>query len=146
MSALTARVEQYLRLRRALGFKLVAAGHLLPQFATYCESAGSRTVTVQLAVDWARLPEGVQPIYWQQRLDVVRGFAGWLATIESGTQVPPPGMFAARQQRREPYIYTPDQIEALLRAARDLSSRLRAASYEALLGLIACTGMRSPKG
>ncbi|MGH3502566.1 MAG: hypothetical protein ACRDQA_16995, partial [Nocardioidaceae bacterium] len=54
-------------------------------------------VTVQLAVDWAQLPEGVQPIYQQQRLGAVRGFARWLATIDPDTQVPPPGLFAGRQ-------------------------------------------------
>ena len=51
MSALAGRGGEYLRLRRALGFKLVAAGHLLPQFAAFCDAAGAPTVTVQLAVD-----------------------------------------------------------------------------------------------
>ena len=142
MSALAGRVGEYLRLRRALGFKLVAAGHLLPQFAAFCDAAGAQTITVQLAVDWARLPTGVQPHYWAERLGVVRGFARWMTSIDPATQVPPLGVFAAPQPRHTPYIYTPQEIAALMQAARRLEPPLRAASYEALLGLLAATGMR----
>lgn len=45
MSALSGHVEDYLRLRRALGYKLERAGHLLPQLVAYLEAAGAPTVT-----------------------------------------------------------------------------------------------------
>lgn len=142
MSALDARVGEYLRLRRALGFTLTEAGHLLPQFAAFLDAAGARTITVELAVAWAELPEDVQAIQWAHRLGAVRGFARWLATIDPATEIPPPGVFAAHQQRRTPHIYSPAEVTALLQAARQLHPPLRAASYQALLGLLGCSGMR----
>jgi integrase/recombinase XerD len=142
VSALEARVAEYLRLRRAMGFTLTEAGHLLPQFVAFLDEAGAQTITVELAVAWARLPQDVQPVHWAHRLGAVRGFARWLATIEPATQIPPPGVFAAHQQRRTPYIYSPAQVSVLLQSARQLQPALRAASYEALLGLLACSGMR----
>src|SRR5665648_859008 len=64
MSMLSRQVEDYLQLRRALGFKLERAGHLLPQLVTYLEAAGAATVTSDLAITWARLPEHAQPNHW----------------------------------------------------------------------------------
>ena len=75
MSELSAHVEDYLRLRRALGFKLERAGHLLPQLVAYLEAAGVATVTSDLAIAWARLPGHTQPNHWAQRLAIARGFA-----------------------------------------------------------------------
>ena len=56
MSALADHVQDYLRLRRALGYKLERAGHLLPKLVDYMQEAGSRTLTTDLAIAWARLP------------------------------------------------------------------------------------------
>ncbi len=143
MSALQAQLGEYLRLRRALGFKLVEAGHVLPQFVAFLQTAGAETITVELAVAWARQPENAQPIHWAHRLGAVRGFARWLASIDPATEVPPAGVFAARQHRRAPYIYTSDELATLVDAARPLlRPPLRAASYQALFGLLACSGMR----
>lgn len=142
MSALDGHVADYLRLRRAFGFKLHRPAQLLPQFVAYLDAAGTQTITVELAVAWARLPEGVQPIEWAHRLSAVRGFARYLHTIDPVTEIPPAGVFAARQQRPTPYIYTPAEVAALLRAARRLHPPLRAATHECLFGLLAVSGMR----
>src|SRR5205807_1159612 len=83
-----------LRLRRALGFKLERAGQLLPQLVAYLEAAGASTVTSDLAIAWARLPDAT-PNHWAQRLAVARGFARYLQTIDPAAEVPPPGVFPA---------------------------------------------------
>lgn len=54
MSALDVHVEDYLRLRRALGYKLERDAMLLPQLVAYLEAAGATTVTSELAIAWAR--------------------------------------------------------------------------------------------
>src|SRR5437773_98743 len=74
MSALDAHVEDYLRLRRALGFKLERHGLVLPQLVAYLEAAGAATVTSELAIAWAGLPKGARPNHWAARLAVARGF------------------------------------------------------------------------
>jgi integrase len=142
MSALDVYVEDYLRLRRALGYKMERHGLLLPQLVGYLEAAGATTVTSDLAIAWARLPMRARPNHWAARLAVARGFARYLTTIDPMTEVPPPGVFPARRHRPAPYLWSPEEICRLLEEARALPSPLRAATYEALFGLLATTGMR----
>ena len=142
MSALSGHVEDYLRLRRALGFKLEREEQLLGQFLAYLESAGAATLTSELAVAWAREPVDAQPTQWAKRLGVVRRFAAYLQTIAPATQVPPPGVFPARRRRATPYLWSDGDISRLLAGARALQSPLRAATHEALFGLLAASGMR----
>jgi integrase/recombinase XerD len=142
MSPLCGHVEDYLRLRRALGFKLERAGHLLPKLVAYLEAGGSPTLTTKLAVSWARLPVNARPNHWAARLAVARGFARYLQTIEPATEVPPAGVFPSRRHRPAPYLWSQQDICGLLDGARALRSPLRAATYEALFGLLAVSGMR----
>lgn len=53
MSALSEHVQNYLQLRRALGFKLVGEEMLLREFVAFADAAGERTVTTKLALEWA---------------------------------------------------------------------------------------------
>ena len=53
MSALRARAEEYLAMRRALGFKLESHGPRLMSFVRFCEEREATTVTTDLAVGWA---------------------------------------------------------------------------------------------
>lgn len=50
MTALHEAVEDYLRVRRALGFKLENEGEHLRSFAAYMQTTGAETVTVAHAV------------------------------------------------------------------------------------------------
>jgi integrase len=142
MSVLDGHVEDYLRLRRALGYKLERHAVLLPQLVAYLEAAGATTVTSELAIAWARLPERARPNHWAARLAVVRGFARYLQPIDPATEVPPPGVFPARRHRPAPYLWSQADICRLLEATRALRPPLRAATHEALFGLLATTGMR----
>ena len=135
-------VDDYLRLRRALGFKLERHGQLLPQLVAYLEAADANTVTRELAISWARLPASAHPRHWAARLAIARGFAAYLQTIDPATEVPPAGVFAVRYQRPTPYLWSQTDVCRLLEAARGLRPPLKAASYEALFGLLAVTGMR----
>lgn len=142
MSATMLRhVEDYLRLRRALGFKLTRPGQLLPQFVTYLDAIGAQSITVEAALAWTRQSVGAQPVTLSHRLGAVRGFARYLATIDPTTEIPPAGQFG-KQRRRTPYIYSSDEIARLLGAAGRLRPPLRAATYPALLGLLASSGLR----
>jgi integrase/recombinase XerD len=142
MSGLAEHATQYLRARRALGVKLERHGRLLPQLVGYLEAAGASTVTRELAISWARMPAGAHPQYWAARLSIARGFAAYLKTIDPTTEVPPAGVFAVRYQRPAPYLWSREDVNRLLDAARQLRPPLKAASYEALFGLLAVTGMR----
>jgi len=142
MSELSGHVQDYLRLRRALGFKLERAGHLLPQLVAYLEAAGAATVTSDLAIAWARLPAHTQPNHWAQRLAIARGFARYLRALDPATEVPPPGVFPTRRHRPTPFLWSQRDICRLLESTRALRPAVRAATYEALFGLLATCGMR----
>jgi integrase/recombinase XerD len=142
MTMLSGHVEDYLRLRRALGFKLERDGLLLPQFVAYLEAAGAATVTSDLAIAWARLPERAQPNHWAQRLAIARGFARYLQAIDPTTQVPPSGVFPTRRHRPAPYLWSAADIGRLLEAAGKLRPPLRAVTHQALFGLLVVSGMR----
>lgn len=142
MSALAEQVEDYLRLRCALGFKLGLYRERLSSFLAYLDAAGASTVTVELALAWAWLPAGIKPITASFRLSTVRGFARYLHAIDPANEVPPPGLLAVPRRRPAPYLYSPNEIARVLEMTRLLRPPLRAATHTTLLGLLASCGMR----
>ena len=54
MTALEQHAADYLRIRRALGFKLERAEKLLAQYLAYLEATGQDRVTVENALDVGR--------------------------------------------------------------------------------------------
>lgn len=142
MPELTEHVADYLRLRRALGFKLTAEGRLLPQLVAYLTDNGASTITSDLVVCWAGLPQGSRPISLAHRLGAARGFAKYLQAIDPAAQVPPSRVWATHTPRPTPYLWSASDIGRLLDAAGGLSDPFRAATHQTLLGLLAVTGMR----
>lgn len=142
MSALGQSVEDYLSIRRALGYKLVDEGRLLMDFAAFVDQQGAVAVTTELSVAWAMGPHDASPGWRATRLSMVRGFARHHQTIDPGSEIPPVGLLPRRNHRPTPYLYSDDDVTALLMAARTLTPQLRAATYETLIGLLASTGMR----
>ena len=61
MSPLRDAVEDYLRMRRVLGYKLEGPGRQLEQFVSYLEQTGAQTVTIENAVAWATRPVEADP-------------------------------------------------------------------------------------
>jgi len=142
MTGLAEHVQNYLQVRRALGFKLVGESQLLSEFVKFAEDAGQRTVTTSLALDWARLPRSGSRNYLSRRLRAVRGFARYLKALDPACEVPPLELLPASKYRPAPYLYREDEILALMAAARRLRPALRAATFETVIGLLACTGLR----
>jgi integrase/recombinase XerD len=119
--SLRSHVEQYLAMRRSLGFALHGDARMLREFADRLDHAGQTTITVAAAVGWASEPTGVTAAYRQRRLAVVRGFARYLVAFDPNCQVPPPGLLPGRAHRPTPYHYSTEEIEGravLRRSAR----------------------------
>jgi integrase/recombinase XerD len=141
MTTLHAAVNDYLTIRRALGFKLVEHQRLLPDFASFLEQAGASTITSTLAIEWATRTDGAES--WKaQRLSIVRGFAKYMRTINPKTEIPPEGVLRGQPQRAIPYLYSDHEITRLLTAAGTMSPPLRSATFTTILGLLAVSGMR----
>jgi integrase len=142
MSALGDCAEEYLSTRRALGYKLVKQARLVTQFVDHLDRLGATRITTETALSFAMNPENAQPIWWQQRLSAVRGFACYMVTIDPATEVPPGNLLRGAVSRAVPYLYTSSEIIELMASTAVLRPALRAATYETLIGLLAVTGMR----
>lgn len=141
MSALATALDDYLALRRSLGYKLERPGELLGDFVATIDQLGADRVTVELAVEWAMRAPNPASSWRAQRLGVVRGFARYLHAIDPTHQIPPPGLLP-RGQRPAPFLYAPEDIVALMTAAHRLRSPVRALTMETIIGLLAVTGLR----
>lgn len=137
-------LEEYLFMRRSLGFKLERDGSLLYGFVEFLEEEKAFYITTKLAIEWVTQSVDVLPARLSTRLCVVRLFAKYRSAADPRTEVPPYGLFPYRHRRKQPYIYTDDEILKLLSAAQGLKSKLGLLSHtmSALLGLLAVTGMR----
>lgn len=142
MNDLRDGLDDYLRLRRALGFRLRYHDTLLGDFLDDLERVGLDHVTVDLALAWATKPIGVQPYTWKMRLSMVRGFASYLQTRDPATEVPASDLLGYRYTRPRPYLYSQEGIARLIAAAAGVTPAWRALTYQTLLGLLAVTGLR----
>ncbi len=144
MNPLRKSIQDYLALRRSLGFKLRDAGICLEKFAAFLEDRSATQLTTQLALEWAQQNPSVQPATRAQRLSYVRGFARHHAASEPQTEIPPPGLLPFRPRRARPYLYSETEIAQLLQHALELppAEGLRPLTYHCLLGLLSVTGMR----
>ena len=142
VSALAKSAEDYLSLRRSLGHDLAEAHRLLPRFVAYLDGIGATTVTIEAALAWAQEPSAdPSTSVWPRRMTIARGFARHMAGIDATTEVPPLGLIPSRQRWRPPFIYSPDDIGALMAQARSMRWRLPAASHETVIGLLAAAGI-----
>ncbi len=144
MSPLRKSLEEYLATRRAAGFALHETAIALNHFVAFAEQQEAEFVTTQLALQWAQQPVNAQPVYRARRLNMVRLFARHISVQDPRTEIPPTGLLPRSHTRRQPYLYSDEEVERLLQAARDLASPtgLHAWTYATLLGLLAVTGMR----
>ena len=141
MSMLRDAIDDYLQLRRSLGFTLTQAAQWLQDFATFMEQQQASLITTELALQWARRPSRAQPSTWAKRLMVLRQFARFHQTTEPRTEVPPDGLLPHQPKRAKPYLYTDEEIVCLMQAAASFEG-LRGRSYACLFGLLAVTGLR----
>lgn len=141
--ALTQLLGDYLRVRRALGFKLEGTEALLTQFLAYLQANDADTITIEHALGFATAPAGTSARWHALRLSAIRCFARWAAASDPSVQVPPARLLPARPTRAAPYIYGDDQIQALLAATDQLRPAIRAATFHTLIALMAATGVRT---
>jgi integrase/recombinase XerD len=142
MSNLHEEIDNYLSVRRSLGYKLKRAERFLHDFASFLEQSGSATITTDLAVEWAMRPTNADQSWWAARLRPIRVFAKHQHAIDPLTEIPPDDILTQQSRRAEPYLYTEDEIVALQQAARTIRPPLGQVTYETLIGLLAVTGVR----
>ena len=144
MKSLQNAIEDYIALRRSLGFKLDDMAADLTKFASFLEQKAAPYITTALALEWVMQSTDHLPSHWARRLGFVRVFARHWSATDPRTEIPPAGLLPFRAQRARPYLYTEQEIQRLLAAAKSLSpaSGLRPWTYHCLFGLLAVSGLR----
>jgi integrase len=144
MTPLPQAVEDYLELRRGLGFKLREYGECLHEFVSFLAERGAGHITSTLAVEYCCRRKHEKPISWARRLITIRGFAQYRLAADPATEVPHRRLLPFRSKRARPYLYTHDEIARLLHSALTMVSPhpLRQRTYYCLFGLLTVTGMR----
>jgi len=143
-TTMAAKVAHYLAYRRSLGYELKTEGKALADFARYADRLGHRgSLTLALALEWARLPTQAEPSYWARRLDTVRGLAKYLLLEDPKTEVAPVRMLGPACRRKAPHIYSLEEIAHVLRKAQRLPKEgIQPLTIHTMIGLLASTGMR----
>jgi len=101
MKNLHQHLNDYLKLRRQLGYKLQEAEFLLRNFVRFVEEEGAGVITAKLAVRWAARPN-MKLAQSGSRLSVVRRFAAYVSAHDARTEVPAQKLLPYHLCRRAP--------------------------------------------
>jgi integrase len=144
MTNLAEALDDYIALRRALGYELRDPARALPRFLEFLAREGAQFITTELALCWSQENPDASCTTQADRLAMVRQFAAWRRATDPRTEIPPLGLLPWRYQRPTPYIFSDEEIEELVSSAASLSSTtgLRGLTCSTLFGLLAVTGMR----
>jgi integrase/recombinase XerD len=142
---LNARLDAYLAIRQALGFRLQAEGQLLRNFILFLESKGNpHPIRAYVAVEWACSSCASRGSNGQAaRLSKVRKFLAHLRATIPETEVPDHGLLSS-SRRPKPYLFSPEQIDRIIAAVRAKGpvDSLRPHTLSAVIRVLAATGLR----
>lgn len=134
-----AAVEAYLALRRAAGYSMRDADRILRSYARFARARRDRFVKIATIHAWAKRARS--PARREALVRKVALLARHLHAEDPRHEIPSYRVFAADPfQRPEPFIFTREQIVALMAAAR--RHPFNGDAYATLIGLLASTGMR----
>jgi integrase len=136
-------LARYVDQKRSLGFKFRLQHILLKGFVDFAEACGDRHIKRERVLTWAA--GAPSPEQRRNRLLTARRFSLALHAESPRHQVPAADALGhAVAMRRQPYIYSVDEIARLLNAAAALqpTGSLRPTMYATLLGLLTATGIR----
>ena len=109
MKTLSRHLDDYLRLRRQLGYKLQEAGILLRNFVRFAEQEGAEYISTKLTLRWATGPN-MTPALSGSRLGLVRRFAAYVSAHDVRTEVPAQKLLPYHFLRRDPYHYSDENV------------------------------------
>lgn len=144
MTTLSKSLDDYLEVRRALGFKLKGQEHILRGLVGVAEREGAEYITTELALRWARRPANGAPYTWANRMTPIRLFAAWSKTRDPRTEVPDVGLLTAPARRQQPFIFSQQQIADLVHEAAKLECKrgMRSSTFSTMFGLLGVAGLR----
>jgi integrase len=138
------RDNDYVAMKKAMGFSFYDQEIRLRDFSRFLEGRAKECITLELAKEWALGGATCPDWLSAKKLSVLRAFAVYWQTIEPRTELWPEHYWRMRYQRKNPYIYRDEEILCLLRATRRLGGGegLRPRTFYTFFGLVAATGLR----
>lgn len=143
MSLLRTELKRYLEFRRLRGFKLKGEEKFLIDFVSFLEDRQAALITLDLCAEWNGSKAATHG-HRQRRIIAVRGFAGWMKSIDPRNDVPPPYRGQIGKNRPKPYIFSESELKALIEKSGQLYSKngLNRLTYPTLWSLLYVTGLR----
>ena len=141
---LRAAAASHLAARRARGYRLADHDWLIRSFLDDLKRRGRTRITVVDALAFASQRPGCQQRWQVTRLRVIRDLARYVHELDpAAADLVPVGLIRARVIRRQPYLYSDEQVRALLAAASALCPTQFAATMHVFIGLLSVTGLRA---
>jgi integrase len=137
------QINQYIEMKKAMGFKYKVQTSLLSNYTKYSQKRGDTFVRTETVVDWAGLAPS--PYQKRNRLLTLRRFAISVHSEDKRHEIPPADSFGYHQAKRKiRHVFTSQDIRRLLDAASELKpvNSIRPNTYTTLFALLAVTGMR----
>jgi len=142
---LTGRVENYIALRRSLGYSFQKQASILHALVRYVDAEQidgplTQEMALNFVLSWGGTANGRVIRY-----SVTRGFAAYLAVYDPLTEALDPKVLPRSRAIPPPRILSEDELLSLLSACRGISPGYpaRAMVLTPLVGLLASTGLRS---
>ena len=139
-------IDQYLQLRRSLGFILRGAEYTLNKFDLYLFQyfPNEKTVTKPMVVGYLQAGKHLNASTLYLRFMALRQFCRFLFQLNPDTYVPEKRLIRRGQTIRRPHIYSTEEAMKLINLASLLSPQesLRPHTYSTLLSLLWVSGLR----
>jgi integrase len=144
MKPLTLLAQEYLSLRRSLGFKMIDTEYVLRWFLAFLQREHETHIKTETVLRWVHSSETVSLPQRSHRFAVVRKFAQYVHTLDAEHEVPPHRLLTHKIERSNPHIYSHSEVLRFLEECRTLQpgKGLCRHSYYTIFGLLAVTGMR----
>ncbi|NOR40222.1 MAG: tyrosine-type recombinase/integrase [Gammaproteobacteria bacterium] len=145
-SCLAESIHRFIQLRQLSGTNYHAQARLLLYFDRYlvAQKVTGSQLTRQIVEAYEKTLLRLLPRGRANRMCVVRQLCAYLSRDDPHTYVPESSRTPSSQASFVAYIYTEDEVRALLTAAARLTplGALRGPTYQTLLGLLYTTGIR----
>lgn len=148
LSALAPVIERYLTLKQTLGRQYNVERNILYSLDQFLVKSTSkrRELTADTFFQWCQTMEHLSSGVRRYRMRVVRNFCLYRQRREPLCFVPDSSLFPSPHQLVRPYIFSPAEIERLLKETRNLKrtawSPLRPELFRLIVVLLFTTGIR----
>lgn len=123
-SVYSRHIKQFVEMKHALGFKFVTQQVILFQIDDFavCQNEKSYAITKEFADKWSKKRLNESELYRYTRINMLAQFSKYLCDCKIKSFIPKLPPYPA--SNFIPYIYTPSDIEAILKTSTELRIRL----------------------